>query len=94
MIGTIIGAIVVGAIIGALARLVMPGSQKIGIIMTIVLGALGGLAGSGIASLFGYQNASGGFAWIPFFIGIVAAIVFIAIYVGVTGRGSRTTPRT
>ena len=38
---TIIGAIVVGAIIGALARLVMPGSQKIGIIMTIVLGVVG-----------------------------------------------------
>ena len=94
MIETIISAIVVGAIIGALARLIMPGSQSIGIIMTIVLGALGGLAGSGIASLFGYKNASGGFAWIPFLIGIVCAIVFIAIYIGVTGRGKTTTPRT
>ena len=93
MIGTIISAIVVGAIIGALARLIMPGRQSIGIIMTIVLGALGGLAGSGIAGLFGYTDASGGFAWIPFLIGIVVAIVFIAIYVGITGRGKSTTPR-
>ena len=40
MIGTIIGAIVVGLIVGALARLIMPGKQNIGIIMTIVLIAL------------------------------------------------------
>ena len=41
MIGTIIGAIVVGLIVGALARLVMPGKQNIGIVMTIVLGVVG-----------------------------------------------------
>ena len=40
MLGTIISAIVVGLIIGALARLVMPGNQGIGVIMTIVLGFL------------------------------------------------------
>ena len=43
MIGTIIGAIVVGLIVGALARLIMPGKQNIGVIMTILLGALGSL---------------------------------------------------
>ena len=36
MIGTIIGAIVVGLIVGALARLIMPGKQNIGATMTIV----------------------------------------------------------
>jgi hypothetical protein len=33
------------------------------------------------------------FGFLPFVIGIVAAIILIAIYMGVTGRGSRTTPR-
>ena len=37
MIGTIIGAILVGLVIGALARLVMPGKQNIGVIMTVRL---------------------------------------------------------
>ena len=46
MIGTIIGAIVVGLIVGALARLIMPGKQNIGVIMTIVLGALGSFIGT------------------------------------------------
>ncbi|BBX10616.1 GlsB/YeaQ/YmgE family stress response membrane protein [Mycobacterium sp. ENV421] len=89
MIGTIIGAIVVGLIVGALARLVMPGKQNIGIIMTILLGAVGSFLGSWITYQVGYANSNGGFAIIPFLVGIVVAAVLIAIYVAVTGRGSR-----
>jgi uncharacterized membrane protein YeaQ/YmgE (transglycosylase-associated protein family) len=89
MIGSIILAIVVGALIGLAARLIMPGKQNIGMIMTVVLGALGGLIGSWAASKFGYHNANGGIAWIPFFIGIGAAIVLIAIWETVMGRRTR-----
>jgi uncharacterized membrane protein YeaQ/YmgE (transglycosylase-associated protein family) len=46
MIGTIVGAIFVGLIVGALARLILPGRQNIGVIMTILLGALGSFIGS------------------------------------------------
>jgi uncharacterized membrane protein YeaQ/YmgE (transglycosylase-associated protein family) len=90
MIGSIVLAIVVGALIGLVARLVMPGKQNIGMIMTVVLGALGGLIGSWAAGKFGYQNANGGIAWIPFFIGVGAAVVLIAIYESLAGRRSRT----
>jgi uncharacterized membrane protein YeaQ/YmgE (transglycosylase-associated protein family) len=90
MIGSIILAIIVGAIIGVVARLVMPGKQNIGMIMTVLLGAVGGLIGSAVAAQFGYHNANGGIAWIPFFIGVAAAVVLIAIYEAVTGRGRRT----
>src|SRR5215469_10274832 len=90
MIGSIILAIIVGAIIGVVARLVMPGKQNIGMIMTVVLGALGGLIGSAVASYFGYHNANGGVAWIPFFIGVGAAVILIAIYESLTGRRTRT----
>ena len=63
-------------IIGALARLVMPGKQNIGVLMTIVLGVLGSLIGSWVCySLFGYQNEGGGSAVIPFLVGIVVAVV-------------------
>jgi uncharacterized membrane protein YeaQ/YmgE (transglycosylase-associated protein family) len=90
MIGSIVLAIIVGAIIGLVARLVMPGKQNIGMIMTVVLGALGGLIGSWVTSQFGYHNANGGIAWIPFFVGVGAAVVLIAIYEAVMGRRSRT----
>lgn len=89
MIGSIILAIVVGALIGLIARLLMPGKQDIGMIMTIALGALGGLIGSWVSSQFGYHNANGGIAWVPFLIGIGAAIVLIAIWETVRGRRTR-----
>jgi uncharacterized membrane protein YeaQ/YmgE (transglycosylase-associated protein family) len=91
MIGSIILAIVVGALIGLIARLLMPGKQDIGMIMTIALGALGGLIGSWAAGQFGYHNANGGIAWVPFLIGIGAAIVLIAIWETVRGRRTRRT---
>ena len=90
MIGTVIGAIVVGAIIGALARLVMPGRQGVGIAMTIVLGILGSFLGSWITAQFGYHNANGGFEVLPFVVGVVAAVILIAVYVGVAGRRDTT----
>ena len=90
MIGSIILAIIVGAIIGVIARLVMPGKQNIGMIMTVLLGAVGGLIGSAVAAQFGYHNANGGIAWIPFFIGVVAAVILIAIYESFRGRRSGT----
>jgi len=86
MIGTIIGAIVVGLIIGALARLIMPGKQNIGVIMTIVLGILGSFIGTWVTYKLGYTNANGGFEIIPFLVGIVVAVILIAVYLGITGR--------
>jgi len=86
MIGTIISAIVVGLIVGALARLIMPGKQNIGVLMTILLGILGSFLGSWITYQVGYSNGNGGWAVIPFLVGVVVAIVLIAIYVSVTGR--------
>lgn len=86
MIGTILGAIIVGLIVGALARLVMPGKQNIGVIMTIVLGALGSFIGSWLVYSLGYSNSNGGFEVIPFLVGIIVAVLLIAAYLGITGR--------
>jgi uncharacterized membrane protein YeaQ/YmgE (transglycosylase-associated protein family) len=90
MLWTIITAIIGGLIIGALARLVMPGKQNIGIIVTILLGIGGSLAGSWICyHIFGYSNENGGWQVIPFLVGIVCAAILIAIYLAITGRGVR-----
>lgn len=90
MIGSIIGAIILGAVIGVLARLIMPGKQNIGVIMTVVLGIAGALIGSWVTYQVGYSNSNAGFEWIPFLVGIVVAILLIAIYLGVTGRKAGT----
>ena len=64
----------------------MPGKQSIGVIMTIILGAIGSFLGTWLTYELGYSNSNGGFEIIPFLVGIIIAIVLIAIYVGITGR--------
>lgn len=88
MIGTIVVAVISGLIIGALARLVMPGKQNIGVIMTIVLGAAGSMIGTWLSYKVGYSNENGGFQVIPLLVGIIVAVVLIAAYLGITGRRS------
>ncbi len=85
---TIIGSIIAGAILGALARLVMKGDQNMGVLITIVLGILGALAGYWIAGLFGVA-ATSGFDWLRWFISLVLSVVFIAGYLAVRGRAGK-----
>ena len=80
-----IGMIIAGAVLGALARLVMRGEQNISILWTIVLGAVGALIGSTVAGFFGVAQTAG-VDWIRWALSLVAAIVAISVYLGVTGR--------
>lgn len=83
--GEIIGIIIAGAIIGALARLFMKGDQNLGVLWTIILGALGALAGTFVAGLFGVDDTAG-IDWIRWIISIILAMVFIGAYLGIRGR--------
>ena len=80
MIGTIIGAIIVGSIIGALARLVLPGKQSISVVVTVILGILGSLIASWLVYQLGYNNENGGFQFVPFLAGVVVAALLIVGY--------------
>jgi uncharacterized membrane protein YeaQ/YmgE (transglycosylase-associated protein family) len=51
LVGSVIGWIIAGLIVGALARLLVPGRQKIGIALTIVLGIVGAIVGGFLYSL-------------------------------------------
>jgi uncharacterized membrane protein YeaQ/YmgE (transglycosylase-associated protein family) len=81
----IIGVIIAGAIIGALAKLVMPGRQAGGMIITIVLGIIGVIIGYYLAAALGVE-ATNGIDWLRWIISIIVAVVLIAIYGAVTGR--------
>jgi len=49
MLGDILGALLVGLVVGALGRLVVPGRQPIGCLFTILIGIVGAVAGTAIA---------------------------------------------
>lgn len=53
LIGLIISWIIIGALIGLIARAIMPGKQSMGLGMTIILGVVGAIVGGLIGSLFG-----------------------------------------
>ena len=86
MIGSIIGAIIVGAIIGALARLVLPGKQSISTLVTVVLGILGALLGSWAYTALSGNETTSGIDWIALILGVIAAAILIVVYGMVVGR--------
>ena len=86
--GEVIGIIIAGAIIGALARLFMKGDQNIGVLWTIILGALGAFVGGMIAEPLGVAETNG-IDWIKWIISIILAIVFISAYLAIRGRPKR-----
>lgn len=73
-LGEILGWLVFGLIVGAIARFLLPGRQSMGIIMTIVLGIVGSFAGGFIASMFTQVREAG---WI---MSVVGAVVVLLLY--------------
>jgi len=86
----IITAIIIGAIIGALGRLVVRGRQNISIIVTIIVGIVAALLGTWIANLLNV-NDTGGFDWLELIFQIVLAAIGVSIVAGMGGR-KQTTP--
>jgi uncharacterized membrane protein YeaQ/YmgE (transglycosylase-associated protein family) len=83
-IGSIISAIIGGAIIGGLARLAVPGKQQIGLAITIILGIVGSLIGYFIAGALGVDSTKG-IDWIRLIISIAAAAGLVIAYVRFAG---------
>ena len=84
-----LGTVFVGLIVGLIARAIKPGDDKMGWIMTIILGIVGSALGSWLTTQFGYKNSNGGFEIIPFIVGIICAMVLITIYLTLVGRKNR-----
>jgi uncharacterized membrane protein YeaQ/YmgE (transglycosylase-associated protein family) len=85
-IGGIISAIIIGLIIGALGRLVVPGKQAIPIWLTIIIGIIASFIGGFIAAAFGYTNASGGVPWVLIVLQVVVAAIGVSIAAGAYAR--------
>ena len=81
----IIGTIVVGLIVGAIARWIMPGEQKMGWIMTILLGIVGSLAAGFVGQALGWYQAGQGAGFIG---SVLGAIVLLFIVGKLKGPGA------
>jgi uncharacterized membrane protein YeaQ/YmgE (transglycosylase-associated protein family) len=87
MIGFIIGLIIVGLIAGAVARLLVPGRDPMGIGATIVLGIVGSFVGGFLADLlFRSEGEDQGFGPAGIIGSIIGAVIVLLIYNAVTHR--------
>ncbi|AKE90875.1 MULTISPECIES: GlsB/YeaQ/YmgE family stress response membrane protein [Rhodococcus] len=82
--GEIIGTIIFGAVIGVLARLVIPGKQAMGWLITIVIGIIGALLGYWIWGMISDQGDTEGIDWIRWIISIAVAAVLTLAYTSMT----------
>lgn len=84
----IIGLIVIGLVIGVLARLIKPGRQAIGLKWTFLLGLAGALIGGIVATWLGTGSVTE-LDTLGFIVAVVAAIILIGAAEGFVGNKSR-----
>ena len=86
----VLGWILFGLIVGILAKLIMPGRDPGGVIVTILLGIAGALLGGWFGQLIGlYDSPEEGAGFI---MALIGAIVILAIYRAVVGRRAAEIP--
>ena len=83
---SIIGTIVVGFIVGLIARAIKPGDDRLGLVMTTLLGIAGAFLARYAGQAMGWYQADQPAGWIA---SIVGAVVLLVIYGLIRGRSNR-----
>ncbi|HTE71921.1 MAG TPA: GlsB/YeaQ/YmgE family stress response membrane protein [Actinomycetes bacterium] len=83
----IIGALIIGAIIGVLGRLIVPGKQDIPIWLTIAVGIVAALIGSAIV---GPLRDTDGIDWVELIVQVALAALGVYLVASLRGRGRTT----
>jgi uncharacterized membrane protein YeaQ/YmgE (transglycosylase-associated protein family) len=73
----IISTIIFGLVIGAIARFIMPGEQKLGWILTILLGIGGSMAAGFVGQALGWYQAGSGAGWIGSLVGALVLLFVV-----------------
>ncbi len=86
-----IGFIVAGLVIGALARLIKPGKQNLGIIATLLLGLVGSVIGGLVANLLGTGDIFE-LNILGFIVAVIASVALIGVAEAITSRRTDKAP--
>ncbi|MGF6756019.1 GlsB/YeaQ/YmgE family stress response membrane protein [Paraburkholderia sp. GAS334] len=74
---SLIGTLIVGLIVGLIARAVKPGDDSMGIIMTIVVGIVGSLIAGYLGRALGWYQPGQAAGWIASVIGAIILLVIV-----------------
>lgn len=84
-----IGWIIIGLLAGLLARLIIPGEQAMGWVMTIVLGLVGSLIGGFLSTtMFGAERGDGMFNTAGLVMSTVGALIALGLYLAFEKRNT------
>lgn len=86
----IISAILIGVVVGVLGRLLVPGKQRIGMLLTILVGIVAAFLGTALARAMGIPTATNGVDWLELLVQVVVAALGVALISGLTARRRRT----
>jgi uncharacterized membrane protein YeaQ/YmgE (transglycosylase-associated protein family) len=82
----IISAILIGIVVGVLARLLLPGKQPIGMLVTILVGIVAALIGTWLAQELGISTTTPGIDWGELLVQLVVAVIGVALVSALMGR--------
>jgi uncharacterized membrane protein YeaQ/YmgE (transglycosylase-associated protein family) len=80
MIWNLLSFILLGLVAGAIARLLVPGRDRLGLLMTAALGMVGSFVGGFLGYLLGHDRAAGGVQESGIFGSVVGAIIVLLLY--------------
>jgi uncharacterized membrane protein YeaQ/YmgE (transglycosylase-associated protein family) len=85
----ILSWLVFGLLAGAVARLIVPGSQRIGCLATLAVGVAGAFIGGLIGNVILGHAVHFGFSLVPFLLAVAGAVVLLLLLDGLAGRRRR-----
>ena len=85
-ITSVITAILIGIVVGVLGRLVVPGRQPIGMLVTILVGIVAAFIGTAIARAIGIPTVTNGIDWLELLVQVIVAALGVALVSALMGR--------
>ena len=90
MIIQILGLLLVGIVIGALARLLRPGKQSMSLVATMLLGVVGAIIGGLIGGLFNDNTNPFELNFLGFVFAVIAAFLLVGVAEGMSSKNKST----
>jgi uncharacterized membrane protein YeaQ/YmgE (transglycosylase-associated protein family) len=85
-ITSVITAILIGIVVGVLGRLLVPGRQPIGMLVTILVGIVSAFIGTAIARALGIPTVTNGIDWLELLVQVIVAALGVALVSAMMGR--------
>jgi uncharacterized membrane protein YeaQ/YmgE (transglycosylase-associated protein family) len=85
MLASIIALLIMGLIVGVLAKWLVPGREPGGIVVTAIIGVVGAILGGFLASEVLHRSGHLGFNLYTFVVGLVGSVILLVVYHAVNG---------